>query len=326
MARLSMSEAILAGMREELAADESVFCLGQDIGSFGGALQSHRGLWKEFGESGRIIDAPISEEGMVGMSIGAALCGMRPVVEIMFAEFLNLTMAPLANEAGQIHFKSNGLLHVPMVVRTMFGTNEALGHPEDYHSMLAHAPGLKVVMPSGARDAKGLIKSAIRDNNPVIFFEHIGILHARREEVADEEYLVPIGVAEVKRPGRDVTIVATALMVHRALRAADQLAREDGIEVEVIDPRTILPSDRETILASVKKTGRLVIVHETWKTGGSGAEIAAVIAEEGFSDLRAPIVRVAPDHIPVPTVAPLQKLFIPDEVRIMQAVRRVMSK
>jgi pyruvate dehydrogenase E1 component beta subunit len=323
MVRLSLSEAIIAGLREELAGDERVFCLGQDIGHFGGALQSHRGLWKEFGASGRIIDAPISEEGMTGMCVGAALCGMRPVVEIMFAEFLNLAMVPLANEAAQIHFKTDGLLSVPMVVRTMFGSGADLGHPEDYHSMLAHAPGLKIVMPSGARDAKGLIKSAIRDNNPVVFFEHIGLLHARREEVPDEEYLVPIGAADVKRTGRDVTIVATALMLHRALRAAEQLAREDGIEAEVIDPRTILPLDRESILASVRKTGRLVIVHEAWKTGGSGAEMAAVVAEDGFSDLRAPIVRVAPADVPVPFSASLQKLFIPDEARIVQAVRRV---
>jgi pyruvate dehydrogenase E1 component beta subunit len=318
-----MSEAIVAGLREELAADERVFCLGQDIGSFGGALQSHRGLWNEFGKTGRIIEAPISEEGMVGMSVGAALCGMRPVVEIMFAEFLNLAMVPLANEAGQIHFKTDGLLRVPMVVRTMFGTNADLGHAEDYHSMLAHAPGLKVVMPSGARDAKGLIKSAIRDDNPVVFCEHMGLLHARREEVPDEEYLVPIGLADVKRPGRDVTIVATALMLHRTLKAAEQLAREDGIEAEVIDPRTILPLDRETILASVRKSGRLVIVHETWRTGGSGAEMAAVVAEEGFSALRAPIVRVAPAHIPIPYSAPLQKLFYPEEASIVEAVRRV---
>lgn len=324
MARLSMSEAIVAGLREELAADERVFCLGQNIGSFGGALQSHRGLWQEFGQTGRIIEAPISEEGMVGMSVGAALCGMRPVVEIMFSEFLNLTMVPLANEAGQIHFKTDGLLRVPMVVRTMFGTS-AGGHPEDYHSMLAHAPGLKVVMPSGPRDAKGLIKSAIRDDNPVVFCEHMGLLHARREEVPDEDYRIPIGVADVKRPGRDVTIVATALMLHRTLKAAEQLAREDGIEAEVIDPRTILPLDRETILASVRKTGRLVIVHETWKTGGSGAEVAAVVAEEGFSALRAPIVRVAPAHIPIPYGAPLQKLFFPDEASIVAAVRRVAS-
>lgn len=325
MARLSMSEAIVAGLREELLADERVFCLGQNIASFGGALQSHRGLWKEFGETGRIIDAPISEEAMVGACMGAAMCGMRPVVEIMFSEFLNLAMAPLANEAGQIHFKTDGLLRVPMVVRTMCGSSPHHGHVEDYHSMLAHVPGIKVVMPSCPRDAKGLIKSAIRDDSPVVFFEHMGLLHARRDEVPDGEHLVPLGMADIKRPGRDVTIVATALMLHRSLKVAEQLARDEGIEAEVIDPRTISPLDRNAILRSVSKTGRLVIVHETWKTGGSGAEVAAVVAEEGFAHLKAPIVRVAPHDIPVPFSAPLEKLFIPDEARIIAAVRRVLT-
>lgn len=320
-----MSEAIVAGLREELAADQRVFCLGQNIGSFGGPLQSHRGLWQEFGQAGRIIDAPISEEAMVGACVGAALCGMRPVVEIMFSEFLNLALVPLVNDAGQIHFKSDGLLRVPLVVRTMFGTSAHHGHGEDYHALLAHVPGLKVVMPSGPRDAKGLIRSAIRDDNPVVFFEHMGLLHARREEVPDDDQPIPLGVADIKRPGRDLTIVATALLLHRALKVAEQLARDDGIEAEVIDPRTIVPLDQATILASVRKTGRLVIVHEAWKTGGSGAEIAALVAEEAFAALKAPIVRIAPRHLPIPFSTPLEKLFIPDEQRILDGVRRVLA-
>ena len=325
MARLSMSEAIVAGLREELLASDRVFCLGQNIGSFGGPLQSHRGLWQEFGGSGRIIDAPISEEAMVGTCVGAAICGMRPVVEIMFSEFLNLAMVPLVNDAAQIHFKSDGLLRVPMVVRTMFGTSPHHGHAEDYHSMLANVPGIKVVMPSGPRDAKGLIKSAIRDDNPVVFFEHMGLLHARREEVPDDAGPIPLGLADVKRPGRDVTLVATALMLHRSLKVAEQLARDEGIEAEVIDPRTIVPLDQATILASVRKTGRLVIVHEAWKTGGSGAEIAAIVAEGAFADLKAPIVRVAPRHLPVPFSPPLEKIFVPDDGAIAEAVRKVLA-
>lgn len=320
-----MSEAIVAGLREELAADARVFCLGQNIGSFGGPLQSHRGLWQEFGQAGRIIDAPISEEAMVGACVGAALCGMRPVVEIMFSEFLNLAIVPLVNDAGQIHFKSDGLLRVPMVVRTMFGTSPHHGHGEDYHALLAHVPGLKIVMPSGARDARGLIRSAIRDDNPVVFFEHMGLLHARREEVPDDDQPIPLGVADIKRPGRDITIVATALMLHRALKVAEQLAREEGIEAEVIDPRTIVPLDQATILASVRRTGRLVVVHEAWKTGGSGAEIAALVAEKAFPALKAPIVRIAPPHLPIPFSTPLEKLFIPDEPHILEGVRQVLA-
>lgn len=325
MARLSLNDAIVAGLREELAADPSVFCLGQDIGRMGGPLQSFHGLWDEFGAAGRIIDAPIAEEGMLAMCMGAAMCGMRPVVELMFSEFVNLALAPLAHEAGQIYFKSDGVLTVPLVVRTKFGVSAHRGHCEDYHSLLAHIPGLKVVMPSTPRDAKGLMKAAIRDNNPVIFCEHMGLLHARREEVPDDDYVVPIGVAEVKRPGQHVTVVATALMLHRALKVADQLAKEEGIEVEVIDPRTIHPLDTQTILDSVRKTGRLVIVHEAWKTGGSGGEIAALVAEYGFADLKAPIIRVAPRNTPIPFSLPLEKLFIPDEGAIADAVKGVLA-
>lgn len=324
MARMTMIEAIVAGLRDEFMANPNVFCLGQDIGPMGGPLQSFNGLWNEFKDTGRIIDTPISEEAMVAASIGAAMCGMRPVVEIMFSEFVNLTMAPLANEAGQIYFKTDGALSVPMVLRTKFGVSQHRGHPEDYHSMLTGVPGIKVVMPSDARDARGLMRSAIRDNNPVVFCEHMGLQHSRRMEVPDDE-LVPLGVAAVKRPGTDVTVVATGLMVQRSLRAAETLASQRGLDIEVIDPRTICPLDTKTILASVRKTGRLVIVHENWKTGGSGGEIAAVVAEEGFDALRAPIVRVAPRNIPVPFSLELEKLFVPDEPQIIEGILRVLQ-
>ena len=320
MARLTMNEAIVSGLRAEFIANPKVFCLGQEIGMMGGPMQSFQGLWEEFKDTGRIIDAPISEEAMVAACIGAAMCGMRPVVEIMFSEFINLALAPLANEAGQIYFKSDGVLKVPMVIRTKFGISAHRMHPEDYHTLLTGVPGIKVVMPSNPRDAKGLIRAAIRDDNPVVFFEHMGLQHSRRAEVPDDDYLVPLGVADIKRSGRDVTIVASALMLQRSLQAAAQLATEHKIEAEVIDLRTICPLDKTAILCSVKKTGRLVIVHETWKTWGSGAEIAATVAEDGFRDLKAPIVRVAPRNIPFPSSPPLQTLFVPDERRIMDGV------
>lgn len=325
MARLTMNEAIVSGLRAEFIVNPKVFCLGQDIGPMGGPLQSFHGLWDEFKETGRIIDAPISEEVMIAACMGAAMCGMRPVVEIMFSEFINLALAPLANEAGQIYFKSDGLLKIPMVIRTKFGISGYLGHAEDYHSMLTGVPGLKVVMPSDPRDAKGLMRAAIHDDNPVIFFEHMGLQHGKRVEVPDDDYLVPLGVADIKRPGKDVTIVATALMLHRSIKAAEILAADHRIEAEVIDPRTICPLDKAAILTSVKKTGRLVIVHENWKSGGSGGEIAAMVSEEGFHDLKGPIVRIAPRSTPVPHSLPLQKLFVPDEAKIVEGVLRAIE-
>jgi len=320
-----MNEAMVAGLRAEFVANPKVFCIGQEIGPMGGPLQSFDGMWNEFKETGRIIDAPISEEAMIAACIGAAMCGMRPVVEIMFSEFLNLTLAPLANEAGQIYFKSDGLLKVPMVIRTKFGVSPHRGHAEDYHTMLTGVPGLKVVMPSDPKDAKGLMRAAIRDDNPVIFYEHLGLQHGKRVEVPDDDYIVPLGVADIKRPGKDVTIVATALMLHRALKAAELLAADHQVDAEVIDPRTIYPLDKATILASVKKTGRLVIVHENWKTGGSGGEIAAMVAEEGFRDLKGPIVRIAPRNTPIPHSLPLERLFVPDERQIVDGVLRALA-
>lgn len=325
MARLTMNEAIVAGVRAEFIENPKVFCMGQDIGPMGGPLQSFHGLWNEFKNTGRIIDAPISEEAMVAACMAAAMCGMRPVLEIMFSEFINLTLGPLANEAGQVYFKTDGLLKVPMVIRTKFGVSAHRGHAEDYHSMLTGVPGLKVIMPSNAKDAKGLMRSAIRDDNPVIFFEHMGLQHGKRAEVPDDDYLVPIGVADIKRAGKDVTVVATALMLHRALKAADHLISTDNVDVEVIDPRTIYPLDKAAILASVKKTGRLVIVHENWKTGGSGGEIAAMVAEEGFQYLKGPIIRIAPPSVPVPHSLPLEKLFIPDEFAIANGIRKALN-
>lgn len=324
MARLTMNQAILAGLRAEFVANPKVFCIGQDIGMMGGAMQSFEGMWKDFKDTGRIIDTPISEEAMVAAGVGAAICGMRPIVEVMFTEFLMLTLAPLT-DSGYIYYKTNGQLKVPMVIRTKFGIGIYPGHASDFHSMLVSAPGIKVVMPSNPLDAKGLMQAAIRDDNPVVFFEHMGLLHARRAEVPDDDYVVPLGVADVKRPGTDVTIVATALMVQRSLKVAEQLEKEHNIKAEVVDPRTICPLDKATILSSVKKTGRLVVVHESWKVGGSGGEIAAIVAEEGFSDLKAPIVRVAAPNIPVPFSPELIVHHSPNEQKIMEGVLKTFN-
>ena len=324
MPRLTLVEAIVQGLREEFERDDRVFFFGQDIGPMGGPLQSFKGLWESYGHTGRIIDAPISDEAIAAISFGAAMRGRRPVFELMFSEFTTLAMAVFGSEAG-IHFKTDGVLSAPLVMRTKFGISPHRGHPEDFHAFFAHCPGVKVVMPSTPYDAKGLIKAAVRDPNPVVFCEHMSLMHGRKEEVPDDDYIVPLGKADVKREGRDVTIVACGLMVQRALKSAEALAQE-GIEAEVIDLRTISPVDYDTILASVAKTGHLVVVHEAWKNGGTGGEVAAEVAERGFDMLKGPIVRVAPPHLPVPFSLPLEKAFIPDEAQIADAVKRTLAQ
>jgi len=319
-----MVEAIVQGLREEFERDERVFLFGQDIGKFGGPLQSFKGLWEDHKDSGRIIDAPISEEAIAAVSFGAAMRGRRPVFELMFSEFTPLAMAVFGSECG-INYKTDGVLQAPLVMRTKFGTGPHRGHPEDFHSLFVHCPGVKVVMPSTPYDAKGLIKSAIRDPNPVVFCEHMALLHGRREEVPSEEYLIPIGKADIKRDGRDVTVVASGAMVQRSLQAATALASE-GVEVEVIDLRSISPFDIDLILASIERTRHLVVVHEAWKTGGSGGEIVAEVAEKGHEFLDGPVMRVAPAHIPIPYSLPLEKAFIPDQDDIANAVRKTLAR
>lgn len=324
MKRMTYQEALVEGIAEEMRRDESVFVLGQDIGAWGGPLMSHKGLWQEFGESGRIVETPISECAMVGACVGAAMQGMRPVVQIMFGEFLAVVMEPLAAGASGMWYYSAGKTRVPLVLRMLYGIGPHRGHEVDYHSWLAHIPGLKVVMPATPYDAKGLMKAAIRDDNPVAFFEHMNLYHSSRQEISDEDYTIPLGVADIKREGKDVTVVAIAMMVTHTLEAAEELSKE-GIDVEVIDLRTVAPMDVETILTSVHKTGRLVITHETWKTGGSGAEISATVTERAFSSLKAPIVRVAPPHIPIPFSEPLNKLYLPKKEEIIKGIREVLQ-
>jgi len=325
MRRMTYQEALVEAIREEMRRDKRVFLLGEDIGVFGGPMMSAKGLWEEFGAAGRIIDTPISESAIVGAGVGAAMMGMRPIVEIMFGEFLALVMQQLACDASCMWYYSTGKTRVPMVLRTKFGVGPHRGHELDYHSWLIHVPGLKVVMPSTPYDAMGLMKSAIRDDNPVVFLEHMNLYHRNREEIPEDEYTIPLGVADIKREGRDATVVATAMMVHHSLDAAQDLSKE-GIEVEVVDLRTVAPMDKTAILASVKKTGRLVVVHEAWKFGGSGGEVAAMVAEEAFGDLKAPIVRVAPPHIPIPFSTPLNKMYLPDKQKIVGAIKKVLYK
>jgi pyruvate dehydrogenase E1 component beta subunit len=283
-------------------------------------------LIDEFGPE-RVRDTPISEEAIVAFGMGAAVVGMRPVVELQFATFVALTMDPLVNQAAKLHYMFGGQGRVPLVVRTRFGAGSAMAaqHEESIESWFVHTPGIKVVMPSTPYDAKGLLKTAIRDDNPVLFLEH-GFVYQLKGPVPEEEYTIPLGVADVKRPGKDVTVVATALMVHKSLAAADRLSREEGVECEVIDPRTLKPLDMDTILQSVKKTGRLVVVHEANRTLGIGAEIAARVQEEAFDYLDAPVVRVGAPDIPMPFSWKLLQAAIPQEADVVRAVRQVLGR
>ncbi|HWU36602.1 MAG TPA: alpha-ketoacid dehydrogenase subunit beta [Candidatus Acidoferrum sp.] len=321
--RLTFVEAIVEGIGEEMRRDPNVFLLGQDIGPMGGSLRSTMGLWEEFGPA-RIFDTPISESAAAGICVGAALEGLRPILDISFGEFLAAAMPQIALHAPVVHWLTLGKARVPLTIRTKVGDGPYQAHPQCLEAWFTHVPGLKVVMPSTPADAKGLMKTAVRDDDPVLFFEHMYLYHGVRDLVPPGEHLVPIGQAEVRCPGRDVTVAATAWMVHRALQVSQQLAVE-GIEVEVLDLRTLAPLDVPAILASVKKTGRLVVAHEAWKIGGLGAEVAATVAEEAFEALKAPILRVGAPHAPVPAHATIRRAFLPSSQTIASAVRAVMK-
>jgi len=333
MPKMSIAEALRQAIREEMRRDERVFCIGEDIGidgGFGGAFTVTLGLSEEFGHD-RILDTPISEAAIAGVAVGAALAGMRPIADVQYGDFLFCAMDQLANQAAKLRYMSGGQLSIPMVMRAPVGaTARGAQHAQSLEAFFTHIPGLKVLAPSTAYDAKGLLKSAVRDENPVLIFEHkllYGSKGPRSErgaispvgEVPDEEYLVPIGKGAIRREGEDVTIVAKLLMVYRALAAADELASQ-GIEAEVIDPRTLVPLDKELILASVRKTGRLVIAEEDNLTGGWAAEIAAIVADEAFLWLDAPIKRVSAPDVPPPFAPVLESEYVPDEKKIMDAV------
>lgn len=320
MARITMREAVRLALDEEMARDKDVFMLGEDIGRYGGTLQVTLGLWDKYGDE-RVIDTPISESGIVGAAVGAAMMGMKPVVEIMFSDFLPLVADQLVNTAAKICYSYDGEMSVPLVIRAPFGagTRSGMQHSQSLEAWFAGTPGIKVVMPSSAYDAKGLLKAAIRDCNPVVFLEH-KLLYGSRSEVPESDYLIPLGKAEIKRTGKDVTIIACGMMVLKAMAAAETLSKEN-IEAEVLDLRSIRPLDKETIIKSVTKTGRLVIVHEANLTGGIGGEIAALAAKEAFGYLDAPIERVAAPDTPVPFSPTLEDFYIPNEEAILRAVR-----
>ena len=321
---ITFSQAIREAMSEEMRHDPSVFLIGEDLGIFGGAFGVTRGMLDEFGPE-RIIDTPISEAGIVGGAIGAAMGGMRPIAEIMFSDFVTIAMDQLVNQGAKVRFMFGGHGTVPMVLRLPEGSGygAAAQHSQSLSSWFLHVPGLKVVTPSTPYDAKGLMKSAIRDDNIVLFFEH-KMLYNTKGPVPEEDYSIPLGVADVKREGKDVTIVAVSIMVQRALAAAEKLAKE-GIEAEVIDPRTLLPYDEETVNQSVMKTGRVLIVHEAVTNGGMGGEFASRIAGgPAFGYLDAPIKRLGGKFIPIPYNPNLEKAAVPQETDIIQAVHELL--
>ncbi len=320
---MTYRDALREALREEMHRDSTVFLLGEDIGmSWEGAFKVTKGLAAEFGEE-RVRDTPISESAIVGTAIGAAITGMRPVAEIMFGDLTALAMDQIANQAAKIHYMFGGQVAVPLVIRTPFGggVNIAAHHSQSLEAWFMHVPGLYVAVPSTPFDAKGLLKTAIRGNNPVLFCEH-KLLYALEDDVPEEEYTIPFGVSHTRKEGSDVTIIATLNMVHRSLRVAADLAAE-GIDIEILDPRTLVPLDKTAMVRSVKKTGRLVIVTEDCKTAGVSAEISAIIAEEAIDYLDAPIKRVAATDTPIPFSPTLEERVLPSEKNIAEAVREM---
>ncbi len=324
MRQIAYSQALVEAMREEMLRDPSVFIMGEDVGLYGGAYGATRGLWQEFGEW-RVLDTPISEATIGGAAVGAAMAGMRPVAEIMYVDFTPLAMDQIANQGAKNRYMFGGKTSVPMVLRTEGGAGRAIAahHSQSLESLWTHFPGIYVVMPATPYDAKGLLKAAIRDDNPVMFIEH-KMLYKEKGPVPEEEYLIPLGVADVKRAGKDITIVTYSRMVYRALEAAEILAK-DGIDVEVVDLRTLKPLDIDTLVTSVKKTGRLVGVTEAYENTSFINEVMAQVNERAFDYLDAPMVRVASANVPVPRAEVLEDMAIPNVQRIVAACRKVVS-
>jgi pyruvate/2-oxoglutarate/acetoin dehydrogenase E1 component len=324
MRKITYREAVIEALREEMQRDERVYLLGEDIGEFGGSYKTTQGLFQEFGKE-RVRNTPISEAAIIGCTLGSALLGMRPVAELMYIDFAGIAMDQIVNQTAKIKYMFGGKAKVPVTIRTQGGTGRASAaqHAQSLEAWFIHAPGLKVVMPSTAYDCKGLLKASIRDDNPVMFIEH-KLLYTTTSEVPDEDYVLPLGKAEVKREGKDVTIVATSRMVQLSLAAADRLAA-DGIECEVVDPRTLAPLDEETILTSVGKTNKLVVVVEAAPRCSFASEIAAVVAEKGFDLLDAPIQRVTNMHTPMPFAPKLEKHVTPNEDKIIAAVKKIVG-
>ena len=326
MAVMTMIESVRSTLAQEMRRDEAIVVLGEDVGKKGGVFLATDGLFDEFGGD-RVLDTPLSESMIVGVSIGAAIAGLRPVPEIQFADFIFPAFNQILSEAARMRFRSNGAFSCPMTLRAPYGggVHGALYHSQSVEAFFAHIPGLKVVIPSTPYDARGLLRTSIRDDDPVLFFEHKKMYRSVRGEVPDSDYTVPIGKAAVTREGSDVSIIAYGLMASYALEAAELLASE-GVSAEVVDVRTLRPLDGETLLASVRKTGKAVIVYEDNRFGGYGAEIAAILAEEAFESLDGPIVRVTGPDVPgVPYNHVLEDWFMPSPERIADAVKRLAS-
>lgn len=336
MRKLTVAEAIREAIREEMRRDERVFCIGEDVGiegGFGGAFGVTLGLSDEFGHQ-RILDTPISEAGIAGVAIGAAIMGMRPVADVQYGDFIFIAMDQLINNAAKLRYLSAGKIKIPLVMRIPVGASgRGTQHAQSLESIFAHIPGLRVVCPSTPYDAKGLLKTAIRDDNPVMFFEHKLLYGAkgRREaidvsmEVPEEEYLIPLGKADIKREGKDITVVGLLRTVHSALGAAKKL-EEEKIDIEVIDPRCLVPLDVDTILESVKKTGKLVIIQEDNVFAGWGAEVVALITEKAFDYLDAPPIRVGPPPTPVPFAPVMENYYVPGEEDLIREIKKLLGK
>ncbi len=322
---MTFAQAVREALAEEMRRDARVCIFGEDVAEAGTPFKVLSGLVEEFGAE-RVIDTPISEAGFTGMGVGAAMTGLRPVVDIMFGDFLTLTMDQMVNQAAKVHYMSGGTWKVPMVLRTTLGATRrsAAQHSQSLHAWLSHVPGLKVVMPSTPYDAKGLLKTAIRDENPVVFFED-KMMYKLKGPVPEEEYTIPLGVADVKRKGEDITIVATSSMVQVALGAAELLDKI-GVSAEVIDPRTTWPLDEKTLVESVKKTSRAIIVDEGYGRYGVTGEIASVIAEGAFYSLEAPVKRMGAMHVPIPFSPPLEDATVPTEQTVFEAARAMCGK
>jgi pyruvate/2-oxoglutarate/acetoin dehydrogenase E1 component len=324
MAQLMYREALRAALAEEMRRDARVFVIGEEVGRYGGAYAVTKGLLEEFGPE-RVVDTPISEASTVGLGVGAAVMGLRPVVELMYVDFIGLAGDQIANQMAKLRYMTGGQARVPMVLRTQGGTGRSAGaqHSQSLESWLVHIPGLRVVMPATPADAKGLLKSAIRSDDPVVFIEHKA-LYALKGEVPEGEHLVPLGQARVVREGEALSIVAYSRMVHFALEAAEALGKE-GVQAEIIDLRTLNPLDLSTVLASVRKTHRAMVVSEAHRTAGFSAELAARITEESFEELEAPVVRIAAKDVPVPATH-LEKLSIPSPEQIAAEARALIAR
>ncbi|MBE2184130.1 MAG: alpha-ketoacid dehydrogenase subunit beta [Anaerolineae bacterium] len=325
MAQMTLIDAVRTAMDEEMARDERVFLTGEDVGRRGGVFRASQGLFDKYGDM-RVVDSPLAELSIVAVGIGAALADLRPICEIQFADFIHPAFNQIVNEAAKMYYRSNGQWKVPMVLRVPYGGGIAGGlyHSQSVEAFFTHCPGLKIVIPSTPEDAKGLLKSAVRDPNPVLFFEPKKGYRAIKGEVPEGDYVTPIGKARVARAGRDLSVFAYGMMAHYTMIAAGQVAEQDGIDAEVIDLRTLLPVDKESILASVEKTGKALIVYEDNRTMGYGAEVAAILADEGFEFLDAPVRRLTGPDIPsVPFNHGMQEFFMPNPDKIATAIREL---